>query len=762
MQLITTCDDKCRQCYACVRACPVKALELQDGVVRVISGECIGCGNCVRVCHSGAKQIADDSAMAENLICRGHTAAIVAPGFAGAFPTVDPERIIGAMRKLGFASVWEAALGGELILPAYREWIGAAGRRSDVVISSVCPAAVALIELHRPELAKSLAPVVSPMTATSRAARAAGEERVVFIGPCPAAKLELSESGVNGSPDVALLYSDLSHMFEKNGIDPEQCKPSAPDVMARGPGRELDFPQGLIRALGLIESQAPPGIIAAAGRDACLEALDAIAANRLGGAVVHLSFCVSCMEGAGYPSACSTWERREAVSRYVASVRETSYRSEAVFSKHIVVARDFAPLALDGKPPSESDIRAALVSMGRLTSADELDCGACGYSSCREKACAVAMGRADAGACLPHLIRARAERPEATAGKGQHGCEVALGGGVPVGTSGFEAGADALDMVAYSPAMEQILALIHKISNVNSTVLITGESGVGKEVVARYIHRTGNRANGPFVKINCGAIPEALLESELFGYEEGAFTGARKEGKPGLIELASGGTVLLDEISEMPMGLQVKLLQALQDRRFVRVGGTKQVKVDARVMAATNRDLERAVREGLFRNDLYYRLNVIPIHIPPLRDRVGDIAPLVYHFLEKYNAKHGRERELSREAREALERYAWPGNVRELENAIEFLVVTVDQRVVGIGNLPEQIRSGFCVEDIGVKISKVVPLRTAVEEVERQLVERASESCRSTYSMARALGVNQSTVVRKMQKYLKHDAPDRG
>ena len=200
------------------------------------------------------------------------------------------------------------------------------------------------------------------------------------------------------------------------------------------------------------------------------------------------------------------------------------------------------------------------------------------------------------------------------------------------------------------------------------------------------------------------------------------------------------------------MGLQAKLLQVLQEKCLVRVGGTRQIMVDARVIAATNRDIERAVKEGRFRNDLYYRLNVIPIRVPALVERAGDIAPLTYHFLEKWGARYGRTRRISREAREALERYSWPGNVRELENVLEFLVVTVDAPVIGIEHIPTHIKSAGAKDAAKVCISGIMPLREAVEEVERQLIERASETCPSTYAIARVLGVNQSTIVRKLQR----------
>jgi len=308
-------------------------------------------------------------------------------------------------------------------------------------------------------------------------------------------------------------------------------------------------------------------------------------------------------------------------------------------------------------------------------------------------------------------------------------------------------------VIAYSVEMGRVLQLAAKVAPVNTTVLILGESGVGKEVVARFIHRTSPRRDGPFVNINCGAIPATLLESELFGYESGAFTGARREGKPGMIEVASGGTLFLDEISELPTDLQVKLLQVIQERKLVRVGGVKPLDVDIRIIAATNRDLAAMVARGEFRADLFYRLNVVPITIPPLRERPDDVIPLIYHFLDRYNRTHGYRKTISEEAREILTRYSWPGNVRELENLIERLVVTVEGDEIGGGDLPQQILEEGEEHRPRVVVGGIMPLREAIEEVERQIIERALAEKRSTYSIASLLGVNQSTVVRKIKKY---------
>lgn len=304
------------------------------------------------------------------------------------------------------------------------------------------------------------------------------------------------------------------------------------------------------------------------------------------------------------------------------------------------------------------------------------------------------------------------------------------------------------DIVANSAPMQQTLELVLRIAKVDTTALILGESGVGKQVVAKTIHKTSLRAQGPFIQVNCGAIPENLLESELFGYEGGAFTGARKEGKPGLFELAEGGTLFLDEVGELPLNLQVKLLNAIQSREVTRIGGVKGIPVDFRLIAATNRDLKAMVQEGSFRMDLYYRLNVVPILIPPLRHRREDILPLIQHFLNKFNEKYNLNKEIAPELLNKFYHYSWPGNVRELENMVERLVV------ISLGELitAEQV-TGFFKEDVasppgaGDHHSQHGPNEEAI------LLAQLYQRYQSTRQVAKVLGVHQSTVVRRMQKY---------
>jgi transcriptional regulator with PAS, ATPase and Fis domain len=307
------------------------------------------------------------------------------------------------------------------------------------------------------------------------------------------------------------------------------------------------------------------------------------------------------------------------------------------------------------------------------------------------------------------------------------------------------------DIIGDSKAIRQVKVQAHRVATSNSTVLVAGESGTGKEVFARAIHHAGLRPGGPFISINCGAIPETLLESELFGYEGGAFTGARKEGKAGKFELADGGTIFLDEIGEMPLHLQVKLLHVLQDREVERVGGAKKIPVDVRIIAASNRDLEMMMQEGKFRNDLYFRLSVIPLHIPPLKERKDDIPALVQHCLEKYRLMlNKRITGVEPEAMESLMAYHWPGNVRELENTVEYAVNMAAGDILTPANLPPRIRqsSATCAP------AGQASLKNRVREFERLLLEDCLERYGCTFKakndIARELAISKATLYRKL------------
>lgn len=311
------------------------------------------------------------------------------------------------------------------------------------------------------------------------------------------------------------------------------------------------------------------------------------------------------------------------------------------------------------------------------------------------------------------------------------------------------------NMVFKSSAMQSIIEKVSKVAHTNTNVLITGESGVGKDVIAKLLHKMSPRKDGPFIQINSGAIPETLLESELFGYDKGAFTGANKEGKPGTLEMANGGTVLLDEIGDIPLHLQVKLLRAIQHGEIYRIGRPTVIKLDVRIIAATNKNLEKMVRQGTFREDLYYRLNVIPIHIQALRQRKEDILPLAYHFLKKYNEKHDRYNTFSVPVCHALERYEWPGNVRELENVIERLVVMCSQKEISLELLPEHMQQIDSENFLG---DEIIPLKEARKRIEKQMIEKAIQHTGSIRKAAKILEVDHSTLVRKLKQLKKPTA----
>ena len=258
-----------------------------------------------------------------------------------------------------------------------------------------------------------------------------------------------------------------------------------------------------------------------------------------------------------------------------------------------------------------------------------------------------------------------------------------------------------------------------------------------------------NRKDGPYIKINCGAIPPTLIESEIFGYERGAFTGAERNGKLGIFELANHGTLFLDEVSEIPLTLQAKFLRVLQENEFMRVGGTKQISVDVRIIAATNKDLLEEVNNGTFRKDLYYRLNVVAINIPPLRERKDDILPLSLFFLDKYNKKYNMDRVISPEVMDAFMTYKWDGNIRELQNTVERMVVLSPHNMIGKESLPEAITNSR--RKTVVHVDGIIPLREAHQMVEDMLIQMVKEKYSTTTQMAEALGVDQSTISRKLR-----------
>lgn len=310
-------------------------------------------------------------------------------------------------------------------------------------------------------------------------------------------------------------------------------------------------------------------------------------------------------------------------------------------------------------------------------------------------------------------------------------------------------------MIISSEKMNNIVDTAIRLAKVDSTIMVTGESGTGKDLVAGIIHKYSTRSEKPFIKVNCGAIPPNLIESELFGYEEGAFTGAKKGGKPGYFEMADKGSLFLDEIGELPYDLQAKLLRVLQHKELNRVGGQKFRSIDVRIIAATNRDLLDMVKEKKFREDLYYRLNVVPLFIPPLRERREDIQFLTSFFLKIFNDSFSMKKRLSPDLVDKFEEYSWPGNIRELRNLVERLVVMCPDDIITIKDLPSTICSELkCQEpDKGIVVNTLMPVIEALEIVEKQLIEKAYQQYSTTRQMAQHLKISASSIVRKAAKY---------
>lgn len=365
------------------------------------------------------------------------------------------------------------------------------------------------------------------------------------------------------------------------------------------------------------------------------------------------------------------------------------------------------------------------------------------------------------------------------------------------------------DLVTVSDNMKEVMSTVRKVAVVDSTVLLQGESGVGKSMIAKLIHQWSPRNKGPVIELNCGAIPVNLLESELFGYEPGAFTGARKQGKAGMLELAQNGTIILDEIGELPLELQVKLLRVIQEGKIMRIGGTKEIPLNVRFITATNQNLSEMVKEKKFRADLYYRLNVIPVTIPPLRERKEALLHLIEYYLNHHNKKYGLRKTLAPDVRRCLLQYPWPGNVRELENLMERLVVMVDSEEISVDDLPGEYiipqdtvrlqennlsqelvpfrENGLSRESViaqehsvdqsvqqrepvslmikhmgqqAEEIEWLGTLREALDRREEEIIRKAYAKYASTYKVATVLGISQTSAVRKIRKYCSGFAGD--
>ncbi|GAV23789.1 sigma-54-dependent Fis family transcriptional regulator [Carboxydothermus pertinax] len=725
MQIVSTDKEKCKACYACVRNCPVKAIKIEDQKAEVLEERCIACGSCVRVCSQEAKKIYSfkDEVLAR--IKKGDKViGLLAPSYPVSFYPLKPEEVHGKLLAFGFSKIEEVTAGVEIILPEYGNYLREA---KDYVISSACPAIVSLIEKHYPELVNHLAPIKSPMGALAKYLKTQEPKSfLVFIGPCIAKKneaLNFNESHI----DAVLTFKEIKEMLK-------EVAPRRVSEYPRNFTQSFPLPGGLIKSLKHrgyeIESQRG---ISIEGQEQVIETLESLKEKKVSGVLFYdLLFCRGCIDGPEIDSVLTYIERRQYLLELSKENKKILVKKPVgnFRVKYTVKAREL-PL------PTEEEIREILAYTDKFQPEDELNCGACGYNSCREKAIAVYQGLAEIDMCLPFLLKKT--RGEAEFYRNKYEMEnrkkYYLDG-----------------ITGQTEKIIEVKKLIEKAALSDGNVLIQGESGVGKEIAARTIHYLSERAEKPFVAINCAAIPENLLESELFGYEEGAFTGAKKGGKAGKIEQADGGTLFLDEIGDMPLNMQVKLLRFIQNREFERVGSNAPRKVDIRIIAATNQPLAKLVKEGRFRMDLYYRLNVFNISIPPLRERRDDIPLLINRFMIEFCERRKMVPKIvTREAMSILMNYSWPGNIRELQNVIERAYYLAEGNLIKPEHLPAQITSKAL---SGEKVTKITTFKEAVAEVEKKLIiEGLKATNYNKLACARLLGIPRATLYQKIKEY---------
>lgn len=733
MSVVSTKKDLCKACYSCVRNCPASAVKVELGQARVVEDRCVSCGNCVRVCSQGAKEIQGQVEEVRSMILNGDkVVGLLAPSFPASFYFLEPFEVSGLMKKAGFAEVEEVAGGVEITVPKYRELV--IEGKMETIISSHCPAIIGLIETQFPRLIPYLAPVTSAMMAlTKQLKKKYPHSKMVFIGPCIAKKEEAKISG-QGELDAVLTFTELKQLL---GLSPEQG--SFPDSFygsneIQSHSTLFPVPGGFMRNIDLSgELFKFEDIALVEGKDECIQFLESLAAGRIKPRLVDILFCKGCIDGPEIDSPLDIFTRQHLIYSYA----RKSTRQKLTPAPGLDLGRTFTDRHKPLQMPSESEINAILKHTYKTKPEDELNCGSCGYNSCREKAVAVYQGLAEIDMCLPYLLvqsRGEADYYKNRLENSVSTSEMVLG------------------LIGSSEATRTLKNLIMKVGQNEATVLLSGESGVGKEVVAKAIHKLSPRKKGPFIGINCAALPELLLESELFGYEDGAFTGARRGGKEGRFELARGGTILLDEIGDLPLPMQAKLLRVLQEKEFTRLGGNQTIPLDARIIAATNKDLKLMVQEGKFRADLFYRLNVISVSVPTLRERKDDIPLLIGHFLRKIaTGKQIPQKILADDALSLLLAYQWPGNIRELENVVERLIYISEGNVIRREDLPSHIRK---LGETGVTERDQKPLKQAVQELEKQMIQNALVATNNNRQKAAGLlGLPRATLYQKLKEY---------
>lgn len=746
MYPIVTLTDQCRKCYSCVRSCPVKAIKVEKNYTEIIAERCIGCGNCLSTCSQHAKVISDNVGLTEKLLASGDPViAVLGCSFPAFFHYGTPGQLSAGLKQLGFAEVHEGASGVELIADAYKVAID----NSELpLISSHCPAVVDLIERHYPKLINNLVGVVTHMVAMGRFLKQVlGDHvKVIYISSCIAGKFEVQAEETKGDVDVLLTYRELESMFAERSIELAALEEEPFDGNEPHLGRVFSLSQGSFQAFGIKTDPLDTEIVTAEGEVNVMGIVKDLAAGRISPKLVDLRFCYDgCIGGPGRNTSLTEFSRRNMVISHFR--KKAPYRTKQVYldnSTPICLSRTFSDRYAKLPTPKGGDVKKILQATNKFTQKDELNCRTCGYRTCREYAVAVYQGLADLEMCLPHNLQQLEEERGRLIQK-------------------YELAKRELDreygdefIVGQDQNTLEALDQIKQVGPTPTTVLVRGESGTGKELAARAIHRYSKRNDKPLVTVNCTTITDSLLESELFGHKKGSFTGAIME-KKGLFEAADGGTIFLDEIGDITPKLQAELLRVLDMGEVRPVGGTASKRVDIRLIAATNKSLEDGVRDGWFREDLYYRLNVFSITMPPLRTRVESIPQLAHYFLEKARKKLNKNIVgIEERAINAMVKYPWPGNIREMQNVIERAAVLTHDEIIKLGNLPLAFAESYAEEG-----EDVIDLRSFKKErephvlrVEKKLIQRYLADAEGNVSKAAQLAnIPRRTFYRLLDKH---------
>lgn len=747
MEPIVTYKERCRRCYSCVRTCPVKAIKVDQGFAQIIYDRCIGCGNCLS-CPQKAKVVVDRMVKTQELLTSGApVVAVLGCSFPAFFNSISPGQLAAALKSLGFREVHEGAYGAGMVADGYREAIATA---RIPLLSSHCPAVVDLIERHYPKLLPNLINMVSPMIAMGRFIKGVlGEDtRVVYVSTCIAAKFEVQSAESAGAIDVVLTYQELDKLFKSRGINPASLAETPFDGLDPGQGRLFTLTGGPLKVFGIEQDFLDTDIVSSEGEAHTIGIIRDLASGRIAPAFTDLRFCDGgCVDGPARDREHNHFTKRRMIVEHAAA--PPIYATAGHYlggCPQPDLRRGYSDKSRKLPSPGKDDIKHILHSTNKFTQSDELNCRACGYNTCREHAVAVFQGLADTEMCLPHNI----QQIEEDRGRLIQKYELVRR------ELDRQAGEDLI--VGDDSGIQDVLRLISQVGPTPTTVLIRGETGTGKELTARAIHRLSQRNEKPLVTVNCTTITDSLLESELFGHKKGSFTGAVAD-KKGLFEVADGGTIFLDEIGDITPKLQAELLRLLDLGEVRPVGGTLAKKVNVRLIAATNKDLEQGVREGWFREDLYYRLNVFTIQLPPLRSRIGSVPALAQHFIEKARKKLNKSiAGIEERAIKAMQHYPWPGNIREMQNIIERSAVLAQDGVIRLENLPTVFADTYeCCADDEVnrrRASFKAERELHVGRTEKNLIRRyLEETGGNVAKAARQANIPRRTFYRLLEKH---------